>query len=47
MKRNPIETVLGAVVLLIAAMFLTFAYSIVDLCITSGYEVSADFLETV
>ena len=45
MKRNPIETVLGAVVLLIAAMFLTFAYSIVDLCITSGYEVSADFLK--
>lgn len=45
MKRNPIETILGAVVLLIAAIFLLFAYSIADLKITSGYEVSADFLK--
>jgi phospholipid/cholesterol/gamma-HCH transport system substrate-binding protein len=45
MKRNPIETILGAVVLLIAAIFLLFAYSIADLKVTSGYEVSADFLK--
>jgi phospholipid/cholesterol/gamma-HCH transport system substrate-binding protein len=45
MKRNPIETVLGAVVLLIAVMFLLFAYSIADLKVMAGYEVSADFLK--
>ncbi|MEQ9447353.1 MAG: MlaD family protein, partial [Rhodospirillaceae bacterium] len=45
MKRNPIETLLGAVVLVIAGMFLVFAYSIADLRIGSGYEVSARFLK--
>lgn len=43
MKRNPIETILGAVVLLVAAMFLLFAYSTADIKVTTGYEVSADF----
>jgi len=45
MKRNPIETVLGAVVLLVAAMFLVFAYSIADLKAVTGYEVRASFLK--
>ncbi len=45
MKRNPIETVLGGVVLLIAAMFILFAYSTADLKVVSGYEVNADFLK--
>ncbi len=45
MKRNPIETVLGAVVLVVAAMFLLFAYSIADLKKVTGYEVKATFLK--
>ncbi len=45
MKRNPIETVLGAVVLLVAAMFLVFAYSIADLKAVTGYDVTATFLK--
>ena len=45
MKRNPIETVLGAVVLIVAAMFLIFAYSIADLKKVTGYEVKATFLK--
>jgi phospholipid/cholesterol/gamma-HCH transport system substrate-binding protein len=45
MKRNPIETVLGAVVLVVAAMFLVFAYSIADLKAVTGYEVKASFLK--
>lgn len=45
MKRNPIETVLGAVVLVIAAMFMVFAYSIADLKAVTGYDVKATFLK--
>lgn len=45
MKRNPIETVLGAVVLVAAAMFLVFAYSIADLKAVTGYEIKATFLK--
>ena len=45
MKRNPIETVLGAVVLAIAAMFLAFAYSTANIKSVKGYEVIADFLK--
>ncbi|MDX2224921.1 MAG: outer membrane lipid asymmetry maintenance protein MlaD [Rhodospirillaceae bacterium] len=45
MKRNPIETVLGAVVLVIAAMFLAFAYTTADIGAVTGYPVSAKFLK--
>ena len=45
MKRNPIETVLGAVVLAVAVMFLAFAYSIADLKAVTGSEVKATFLK--
>jgi phospholipid/cholesterol/gamma-HCH transport system substrate-binding protein len=45
MKRNPIETVLGALVLVIAAMFLVFAYSTADIRAVRGYEVTAEFLK--
>ncbi|MCB2107092.1 MAG: MCE family protein [Rhodobacteraceae bacterium] len=45
MKRNPIETVLGAVVLVIAAMFMAFAYSTADIGAVTGYPVSAKFLK--
>jgi phospholipid/cholesterol/gamma-HCH transport system substrate-binding protein len=45
MKRNPIETLLGAVVLVIAAMFMMFAYSTADVGGVKGYEVRAGFLK--
>jgi phospholipid/cholesterol/gamma-HCH transport system substrate-binding protein len=45
MKRNPIETVLGAVALVVAGMFLVFAYSIADLKAVTGYEIKATFLK--
>lgn len=44
-KRNPIETVLGAVVLVIAAMFMAFAYSASDLRAVTGYDITATFLK--
>jgi phospholipid/cholesterol/gamma-HCH transport system substrate-binding protein len=43
MNRNVIETVLGAVVLLVAAVFIGFAYSSADLGKKDGYTVKADF----
>jgi phospholipid/cholesterol/gamma-HCH transport system substrate-binding protein len=43
MRGNVIETVMGAVVLVIAAVFLFFAYSTSQLHAVSGYQVSADF----
>ena len=43
MRRNMIETVLGAVVLVVAALFVVFAYSSSSLHPQSGYTVSARF----
>lgn len=43
MKNNMIETVLGAVVLLVAAVFVVFAYSNASLRTSIGYEVRARF----
>lgn len=43
MARNPIETVLGAVVLLVAGSFLAFAIDSADLRPVSGYPVRAVF----
>jgi phospholipid/cholesterol/gamma-HCH transport system substrate-binding protein len=43
MQRNMIETALGAVVLLVAAVFVWFAYTNASLRTTSGYEVRAKF----
>lgn len=43
MRRNTIETVLGAVVLVVAAFFLVFAYSSADLRRVEGYAITADF----
>jgi phospholipid/cholesterol/gamma-HCH transport system substrate-binding protein len=46
MSRNPFETVLGAVVLVVAVMFLIFAYSTANVrSMAGGYQVSADFLK--
>ena len=43
MRRRAIETVLGAVVLLVAVVFLFLAYSSTDLQPTGGYRVTAKF----
>lgn len=43
MSRNPIETVMGAVVLLVAGSFLTFAVNSASLRPVSGYTVKAVF----
>jgi phospholipid/cholesterol/gamma-HCH transport system substrate-binding protein len=43
MRGNLIETVMGAVVLIIAALFLFFAYSTSQLRSVSGYPVTAQF----
>lgn len=43
MKRNVIETVLGAVVLLVAIIFLGFSYSSASVGDVEGYTVTADF----
>ncbi len=43
MHRNLIETLLGAVVLGVAGLFLAFAYSTADLGRGGGYEVQAEF----
>ena len=43
MKRNAIETIIGAVVLVVAAVFVVFAYSSADIAAVKGYEVTAKF----
>ena len=44
MRGNVIETVMGAVVLVVAALFLFFAYSTSQVgAVTSGYPVTAQF----
>ena len=43
MKGNVLETVMGAVVLVVAALFLFFAYNTSQLRAVKGYELTADF----
>lgn len=43
MSRNAVETVMGAVVLVIAAVFLYFAYTTAQVRAVSGYELTARF----
>ena len=43
MRGNVIETVMGAVVLIVAALFLYLAYTTSQLHAVTGYELSADF----
>ena len=43
MKRSVIETVLGALVLLIACVFLFYSYEVAQVSTDGGYEVTADF----
>lgn len=43
MQRSLIETLMGAVVLAVAALFLVFAYSSADIGRGGGYELYAEF----
>ncbi len=43
MKRNAVETVMGAVVLVVAALFLFFAYTTTEMRAVAGYELLARF----
>jgi phospholipid/cholesterol/gamma-HCH transport system substrate-binding protein len=43
MRTNVIEALIGAVVLVVAGVFLTYAYSASDVGRVSGYDVSAAF----
>lgn len=45
MKKRPVETIMGIVVLAIAAFFVFFAYKVSDLQVVKGYELSAKFLK--
>lgn len=43
MSRNAVETVMGAVVLVVAAVFLFFAYTTAQVQSVSGYQLKAKF----
>jgi len=43
MKRSVIETILGALVLFIAAFFLVFSYKTANVSSVDGYDLVADF----
>jgi phospholipid/cholesterol/gamma-HCH transport system substrate-binding protein len=43
MNRNAVETVMGAVVLVVAALFLFFAYTTSQVRAVTGYDVTARF----
>jgi len=43
MKRSVIETVLGAVVLIVAGVFLVFSYDTANVGEVHGYQITADF----
>lgn len=45
MGRNAVETVLGAVVLVVAGMFVFFAYGTAQVKSVTGYELSAKFFK--
>ncbi len=44
MKRSFVETIIGALVIVVAAVFLFYAYSKSSLANRGGYEVTAEFL---
>jgi phospholipid/cholesterol/gamma-HCH transport system substrate-binding protein len=46
MKRNTVETILGAVILVIAAVFLFCSYNAANIRKVDGYEIYADFSAT-
>ena len=45
MNKKPVETIMGIVVVLVAAFFLYFAYNVSDLQVVKGYNVTAKFLK--
>lgn len=45
MRKKPVETIMGLVVLAIAFLFLIFAYNVSDLQVVKGYNLSAEFLK--
>jgi len=45
MSKRPVETMMGLVVLLIAGLFLYFAYSVSDIHAVKGYNITAKFLK--
>ena len=45
MNKKPMETIMGIVVLFVAAFFLYFAYKVSDQQVVKGYEVTARFLK--
>ena len=46
MHRNTLETIIGAIVLLIAAGFVMLAYNVAELDGSHGYQISAEFGST-
>ena len=45
MYKRPVETIMGILVLAVACLFCYFAYSVSDLQVVKGYNVSANFLK--
>ncbi len=45
MNKRPVETIMGVVVLTVAALFMVFAYQVSDLQAVKGYEVNARFMK--
>jgi phospholipid/cholesterol/gamma-HCH transport system substrate-binding protein len=45
MRKKPVETIMGLVVLVVALLFLIFAYRVSDLQVVKGYTLSADFMK--
>ncbi len=45
MNKKPVETIMGIVVLFVAAFFLYFAFKVSDLQVVKGYNLTANFLK--
>lgn len=45
MNKKPVETIMGVVVLAVAALFMMFAYRVSDLQAVKGYELNARFMK--
>lgn len=45
MNKKPVETIMGIVVIFVAAFFLYFAYQVSDLHVVKGYDINARFLK--
>ena len=45
MRKKPVETIMGLVVLVVALLFLAFAYRVSDLQVVKGYPLKAEFMK--